>query len=291
MRFNRSVRQLEAAIRLQTSLVEVTSVVCGSPSAPAGGEEWNDLPQVVLPRRGVFMLHRDRESALADPVSALVFGADQHYRVSHPVDGGDECLTLMFRPELHEDALGSLGGSAGLVSPRTQLGAAVLASAIGRADADVLACEEAALIVLERLASDLGGGGKPRLSERQRKRADDVRALLADKPDRRWSLGQIGHAVHCSPFHLARQFRLATGETLSRYLLRLRLAAALQRMAGGERDLARVATELGFSHHSHFTARFRSVFGCAPSCARRALVGPCRQELSTILTADPPARS
>jgi AraC family transcriptional regulator len=69
-------------------------------------------------------------------------------------------------------------------------------------------------------------------------------------------------------------------------LLRLRLAAALQRIAGGESDLARLAVDLGFSHHSHFTARFHSVFGCTPVCARGALTTSSIRDLSTILTAD-----
>ena len=79
---------------------------------------------------------------------------------------------------------------------------------------------------------------------------------------------------------------MANGETISGYLLRLRLAAALHRIAEGERNLARLAVELGFSHHSHFSARFRSVFGCTPVRARGALTAPRLRELSTILTAD-----
>jgi AraC family transcriptional regulator len=77
-----------------------------------------------------------------------------------------------------------------------------------------------------------------------------------------------GTRVDCSPFHLARQFRSITGETIARYLLRLRLAIALERLAEGEDDLMRLACELGFAHHSHFSARFRDVFGLTPSAAR-----------------------
>ena len=79
---------------------------------------------------------------------------------------------------------------------------------------------------------------------------------------------------------------MASGETISGYLLRLRLAAALHRIAEGERNLARLAVELGFSHHSHFSARFRSVFGCTPVHARGALTASRLRDLSTILTAD-----
>jgi AraC family transcriptional regulator len=174
------------------------------------------------------------------------------------------------------------------LSPRTQLVAWVFAGAVRRGDADAFACEEDAAILLEAVASDLtdASGAGARVSKTQRERADEVRALLADDLARRWRLDAVGRAVHCSPFHLARQFRRATGETISGYLLRLRLSAALHRISEGESDLARLAVELGFSHHSHFTARFRSVFGCTPVRARDALTTPLINDLSTILTAD-----
>jgi AraC family transcriptional regulator len=281
------VGQLTSVRLLKTSLVEVMAVACCSRSAPAGAEEWNHLPQIVLPRRGVFTLHRDGATTLADATTVVVFGLDEHYRVSHPSDGGDESITLRVPPDVHEDGLHSLRGSSGRVSPRTQLGASVFVNALGRADMDVLAAEEAALILVDRLATDLGSRSERRLSPMQRQRADDVRALFAGALDRSWSLDAAGQAVHCSPFHLARQFRLATRETLSRYLLRLRLAAALRRIADGETDLARLAADLGFSHHSHFTARFHALFGCTPTRARSALRAPRIDELSTIMTAHP----
>jgi AraC family transcriptional regulator len=263
-------------------------VGCCRPRSAAGEEEWNQVPQIVLPRRGLFMVHRYNESVLADPTHAIVFGLEEGYRVSHPLDGGDECVVLEFRTEIHEEAMGRLNGCSGRLSARMQLGAWVFVSAVGRDQADALACEEAAMLLLETVASDLTDGSRvePRASKTARDRADRVRALVADDLVRPWRLADVARAVHCSPFHLARQFRLATGETISGYLLRLRLAAALHRIAEGESNLARLAVELGFSHHSHFTARFRSVFGCTPVRARGALTAPRLRDLSTILTAD-----
>jgi AraC-like DNA-binding protein len=231
------------------------------------------------------VLHRDGESALAEPTSVVVFGEHDHYRVSHPVDGGDQCLTLRFRADVHEDALGSLQGSLGRRSPKSQLCVSVFARALARGAGDVLAREEAALAVVDDLASDLRREGlQPRVSAAQRRRANQVGALLCDALAARWSLAGVAEVVGCSPFYLARQFRLATGETLSRYLLRLRLAEALRQMAEGESDLARMAINVGFSSHSHFSARFRSMFGCTPARARRALSA---DEWSTLVTAGP----
>jgi AraC-like DNA-binding protein len=71
-----------------------------------------------------------------------------------------------------------------------------------------------------------------------------------------------------------------TGETIGRYLLRLRLAIAIQRLADGEDDLMKLACDLGFAHHSHFSARFRAVFGLSPSELRRRLTGRGMQDLA-----------
>ncbi len=43
------------------------------------------------------MLHRAAKPR-SHPTRAIVFGADEHYRVSHHIDGGNECETH-FRPE------------------------------------------------------------------------------------------------------------------------------------------------------------------------------------------------
>ena len=273
---------------LATSAVAVARVTCCSPRGGRDGEELNRVPQIVLPRRGLFVVHRSGPEVIADTTTAIVFAPDETYRISHPVGGGDECLVLTFAAELHEEALRSLRGCAAAVAPRTQRGIYLFAGAVAREGADELACEEAALLLFDALADELRASRalEVGVSSRQRERAAAVRALLAAEPARRWRIDAIAGSVHCSPFHLARDYRRATGETIARYLLRLRMAAALDRLAQGERDLGRLACELGFSHHSHFTARFRSVFGCTPTAARAASSAATLREMRTILTAD-----
>jgi AraC family transcriptional regulator len=52
----------------------------------------------------------------------------------------------------------------------------------------------------------------------------------------------------------------------------VRLLLALERLEDGERDLSRLALDLGYSSHSHFTAAFRRSFGTPPSAARKLLI-------------------
>jgi AraC-like DNA-binding protein len=109
-----------------------------------------------------------------------------------------------------------------------------------------------------------------------------AQAYLAANYDQPLTLADIARAAQCSPFHLARLFRTELGTSLRRYQERLRFAAAIERLARGESDLRRLALDLGFPRHSHFTANFRRALGVTPTELRRTLSGPSAR---TILTA------
>jgi AraC-like DNA-binding protein len=53
--------------------------------------------------------------------------------------------------------------------------------------------------------------------------------------------------------------------------MRLRTRAALERLAAGERELARLAADLGFADQSHLCRVVRSETGSVPSALRSAL--------------------
>jgi AraC family transcriptional regulator len=231
------------------ALVRVADVTCCAPRGGCGGEERSELPEVVVPRRGVFTVHRGREAVTADPMTAVVLDGD--YRVSHPADGGDRCTVLAFAPELHEEAL----RGARILRAKQRMTIAVAS--------DQLEVEEHALQLLADLADAPPLRGGPCVEE--------VRELLAARPGHQWTLAEIGRAVHASPYHLARQFKAGAGETITRYLLGLRLALALDRLQDGEDDLARLAADLGFASHSHFSERFRHIYGSTPSQVRTIL--------------------
>lgn len=75
------------------------------------------------------------------------------------------------------------------------------------------------------------------------------------------------------------------GTTIHDYLRRQRLRAALEPLAETSTDLARLALDLGFSSHSHFTGAFRREFGRTPSPARDRLGPAGLREMSRILEA------
>jgi AraC family transcriptional regulator len=272
----------------QSPLVRAFDVTCHAPQSGCDDEEWCSVTQIVVPRRGVFLLHHRGVPIVADPNTALVYSMGETYQISHPVDGGDQCTVLVFRPELVDEALGNVETRYRIIHPATQLRVHRLTHAMATGAADRLESEESAVLVLNALAEDFGSSSplsRRRVSEFQQRRVEEVRALLASQPTDPWHLDSIARTVYCSPFHLARQFRAVTGESIARYLLRLRLALALDRLAQGETNLARLAVELGFTHHSHFSAHFRLVFGATPTTVRNRLTHQRFQQMSKILTA------
>jgi AraC-like DNA-binding protein len=277
---------------VETPALGVFDVLCFSPAGAPGSEERADVTQVVLPMSGVFAVHRGREEFIADVASTVILAAGHEYRVGHPAEGGDRSIVLIFPPEVVEDALGATPAQGGLLGPRVQLGVRALRSALRPGSVETRDAEELALLLLDRIGRDLGAAGASRPPGRhQRDRVQKVRALLAAEPGHRWRLGEVARLVHCSPFHLARQFRATTGESVARYLLRLRVALALERLADGETDLAGTAADLGFASHSHFSARFRSVLGVSPASVRDSLQEAWLAELRTIVTAPERAAS
>jgi AraC family transcriptional regulator len=278
----------QASCLLESPIARVFDVCCRAPRSGYGATEHSGLPQIVLPRRGVFVVERQGEPLAVEASTALVLGADEEYRSGHPGAGGDDCTVLVLPPQLLEEAVGGVDGRSGRLRPRDHLAVCLVTRALRDRSADRLEAEELTLLLAAALArafSNRADGNGRGLGPAQRARIEQVRELLAGSPTVRWDLAAVAGAVHCSPFHLARQFRAATGETIGRYLLRLRLSLAVERLAGGERNLAALALKSGFAHHSHFSARFRTVFGMTPTAARKILTTRRLDRLRTLLAA------
>ena len=268
-------------------------VTCRAKESAPAEEEHTLTTQVILPLRGCFEVYRGRDVTVADPVSAVIFRAGDDHRIGHPAPDGDDCVVFALPPESAEDAVGSNGiagiaGIAGLVEPDVRSRLHGARAALRDGAIDPLEAEEEGLDLLRSILRGLprdDGSGRGALGRTQRSTVERTRALLASRPAERWRLDQIAREVFISPWHLARLFRTATGESISRYLLRLRLSVALDRLAGGERDLAALSLELGFAHHSHFSARFRAIFGVTPSAFRSSLTADRLARSGTIVTA------
>jgi AraC family transcriptional regulator len=68
-----------------------------------------------------------------------------------------------------------------------------------------------------------------------------------------------------SSFHFSRVFTRSVGMTPHRYVVHLRLQAAIKRMREGQMGLAEIAVDTGFADQSHLSRWVRRVYGVAPS--------------------------
>ena len=90
---------------------------------------------------------------------------------------------------------------------------------------------------------------------------------LAQTPEARAGLSQTARAVGTSPSTLALAFRTLERVSFYRYALNLRLARAAALLPTYD-DLSRLATDLGFASHSHFSTAFHRWAGLTPSAYR-----------------------
>jgi len=273
------VDALDVQTLLETPTVELHDVCCpGLPVEPTEDESTSDL-RLVFPYRGVFVRHVGDDQAVAEPNQVLFFNAGEAYRISHPVPGGDACLSLSISEALLRELTpsGLLRDGGGFVfrqqrlriDPRAQALVALLRHSTQRSLAETLEAESLTLTLVMR-ALGPRTAHTPASTPVRRRLVDRVKVLLASDLARRWTLADIAAEIGHSPVYLTQVFQQVEGLPLYRYQLRMRLARALD-LLGRYDDLTALGLDLGFSSHSHFTSAFSQAYGRSPSEFRQAV--------------------
>lgn len=262
---------------LLSPILSLHDVVCRGECRHRSGEEHVGALHLVFPYRGVYVRHLGQREVVAEPNQVLFFNPEEAYAVSHPVSGGDACLSMtvdegLLRELAPADQIGD-GGTLSFrrprqpIDPRAQLLMALLRHSLLRGAAEPLEAETLALTLIRRAL----GERAPRKSATygKQKLVDRAKLVLSSDLARRWTLAEIAAEVGVSPVYLTQAFQLAEGVPLYRYQLRLRLARALDLLDRYD-DLTDLGLELGFSSHSHFTAAFKQAYGRSPADFRRS---------------------
>jgi AraC-like DNA-binding protein len=266
---------LSARTFLSQDGVEIADVACRHTRGRGFADEQTAGHMIVFVRRGCFVRSIDGVESLLDPTLAYCMNPGEEQRYDHPHDHGDDCTSLSLKPAL----VASLwGGEPPLpavplsVSPEIDIEHRLLLSAVRRgADKHELVERAIALTAraLEQVDPVRVAAGRPASSRARRALADGAREILTASPER--SLPDMAHELAVSPHHLSRVFRAVSGHTISRHRMRLRARGVLERLAGGESDLARLAGDLGFSDQSHLCRVLREETGATPSALSRLL--------------------
>jgi AraC-like DNA-binding protein len=264
---------------LTTGSVMVRDVVCGGGCRHKSPEECAQSTHLVFPYRGVFVRHLGRSDAVAEPNQVMIFNPHEGYRISHPVSGGDGCLSLSIGEDwlrelvpteyLLPGAVLAFGKQHLGMDPRAQALVATLRYSLHKKLAEPLEGETLALTLVRRVVGESKARGTA-ASAGRRKLVERTKLLLSTDLARRWSLADIGAEIGVSPVYLTQVFQQLEGTPLYRYQLRLRLARALELLSDSP-DLAALSMDLGFSSHSHFSSAFRQAYGRTPAQFQRSL--------------------
>ena len=239
----------------------------------------------------MWIRHEGSSTFFADPNIVTIYNRAQRYERFRHSNAGDRCDWFGVSDDVAREIAGAFEPAMSQSdrpfrfewAPSTAqlyLRQRRLLTRAERGDVDQLTLEEEVFAIVAS-ALTLSYQQRPRAFEpdsrsarRRRELADAARAELVAAPHLNCSVHDLAQRLDCSPFHLCRVFRARTGKTMHRYRTEHRLRLALEKLeasAGNERNLSRVAHDLGFASHAHFVRAARQHLGATPSAVRRAL--------------------
>jgi AraC-like DNA-binding protein len=238
----------------------------------------------VFPRTATRVRLDDGRSFVGDPTTVIFYNQNQNYTRSK-VSEVDACDWFVVADDVLLDALSQYDRSVvdrpdapfriatAPVDARTYLQQRRLFErALAGQSSDALETDETVLriltVTLRSAYLSRGTGPTQRRATVSSEQIDAVRRAIAADYSGESRLADLARIAECSPFHLCRTFRAATGMTMTAYRHALRMRDALGRLRERNHDLTGIALDLGYSSHSHFTAMFRRTFGIPPSAWR-----------------------
>ena len=122
-----------------------------------------------------------------------------------------------------------------------------------------------AYAVCMALAEDFLENGQAFRTKRRNSAVRSVIDHVRQHIDQPISIDTMAEMAGYSRSHFTRSFEQSEGISPARFVLEMRLRAALTQLQAGEKSVKQVAYSCGFRDPSYFTKTFRRVYGVAPS--------------------------
>ena len=87
--------------------------------------------------------------------------------------------------------------------------------------------------------------------------------FISENYDRQLTADEIASSLGITKYHLVREFRKYTGETVISHLNKVRCTKARQMILGGY-TVTQAAMECGFESVSYFSQKFKKIMGISP---------------------------
>jgi len=284
----------------ESSLISVLDYRCHAHQSDTGDEELSENNSIVLLRQGSFAKHFTKRNIFADVNQAIFFSKKSVYRISHPTDHGDRGTYFLVAPHILNDMVREFDPTVeehpdqpfpfvtgpcytGTFLQHLEIIRRLECAKEEHLWADVMLLRWVAEILRSAFQHHWQPTRSARISTKidHREKVEAAKAFLASHLSEQLTLNKIAHEVALSPFNFARIFQQQAGLPVHRYLTLLRLRVSLERLSDG--DLTKLALNLGFSSHSHFTDVFRREFGKTPSEARKNTTGSKLKKISKNL--------
>ena len=275
-------------VLLDTPHVKVGAFRCdvGDPRFRDSGPTQNHV--VAFPRNGVWIRQARSRRIVADSRVVTIYNCGQVYEREAISPDGDRSDWFAVAPEHamaiareHDSRAGdnvedAFRFDATLTDHALYLTQRRLFMQLERGEVDLFEAEERVLMlvgaVIARATCTARHDASRVQSNARRALVEAAQAELARSIAAPTAVSELARRLDTSPYHLCRVFRQGTGLTMHAYRLDLRVRAAMERIADERTDLSRLALELGFSSHSHFTSVFRARAGMTPRDCRQLLV-------------------
>ena len=242
---------------------------------------------VAFPRTAVKIQHAGSREFVADPTISTIYNCGQEYTRAPLSSDGDRSEWFAVAPHVATEIASRFDPRAAdrpdrpythqfaPVDATLYLAQRTLFSRIARGAVDTLEAEEAIIglvaAVLRRAYEQRPASQSSRASDAHRDLVQRTRTLLLNSLGEKITLPSLAKSLGASEFHLCRVFHEWTGMTLHGFRTEVRLRRGLEMLGDSPTDLSRIALDLGFSSHSHFSDAVRRQFGHPPSAIRKFL--------------------